>query len=87
MILMTFRDPRGATTAELAVCFGVAVATTCAWRKLPTFPSSALIWDRGLLFWNVEAVEAWLRTRPNRNGMKAAWRNRPGMQQPTKACA
>ena len=79
---VNFRDPRGATTAEIAVHYGVSVATTCAWRKLPSFPADALVWDRGLLFWNVAKVTAWLKTRPNGKGQKAPWRELPGMRQP-----
>jgi hypothetical protein len=62
------------TTMALATRYGVSIETVRHWVNWRGFPADARRREKQFMLWNVEKIDAWLRTRPVGNqGAKPRW--------------
>lgn len=71
---MSNRNNSHLTTTSMASRYGVSTDSLRAWKREPTFPKNATYRSGSGLFWSIELVDAWLRSRKiSHTGRPPVW--------------
>ena len=61
-------------TMRAAMRYEISSDTLRLWRRFDRFPKSAVVRELNVCFWNVHAIDEWLRSRPlSRFGRPVKW--------------
>lgn len=61
-------------TMRAAMRYGVSSDMLRTWRQWRTFPLTAVVREANKCFWNIDEIDAWLRSRPiHKKGRPPRW--------------